>query len=89
MEPMANSSMLVLPISTAPALSRFRTASAVKAGTKLSSIREAQVVLIPSVHRLSLTAMGTPASGPLNSPASIRRCTCTALSMAPSLSMVT
>ena len=70
-EPMANSSILVFPIITAPAFSRFKTASAEKVGTKLPKILEEQVVSISCVHILSLIATGTPASGPVISPASI------------------
>ena len=71
MEPIANSSMFVLPISTAPACSSLRTASALKVGIKFPRIFEEQVVSIPSVHILSLIATGTPARGPVSSPDSI------------------
>ena len=40
--PIANSSMLVLPRMTAPAFSRFSTASALKVGIKFSKILEEQ-----------------------------------------------
>ncbi len=86
---MANSSILVLPRMTAPAFSRFRTASAVYVGTKLYKILEEQVVSNPFVHMLSLIATGTPASGPVSSPASIFACTSFARFKAPSLSTVT
>ena len=89
MLPMANSSMFVLPRMTAPAFSRFRTASAVYVGTKLYKILEEQVVSNPFVHMLSLIATGTPASGPVSSPASIFACTSFARFKAPSLSTVT
>ncbi len=68
---MANSSMFVLPIITAPASSRLITACDEKVGMKLPSIFEEQVVSKPFVHILSLMATGTPASGPLRVPSSI------------------
>ncbi len=70
-EPMANSSILVLPMMTAPAFSNCSTASAEKVGTKLFKILEEQVVRVPFVHILSLMAKGTPAKGPVSSPASM------------------
>jgi len=88
-EPMANSSMLVFPIITAPASFNLLTASAEKEGTKLESIFEEQVVSISSVHILSLIATGTPASGPVSLPSSISFCTLLASSNAFSLSIVT
>ena len=63
--------LLVLPRITAPAFSRLITASAVNVGTKFSSILELHVVSTPLVHMLSLIATGTPARGPVSSPASI------------------
>src|SRR5262249_29128000 len=42
-EPIANSSMFVLPIDTAPASARRSTTVASYGGTKLSSMREPQV----------------------------------------------
>ena len=86
---MANSSMFVFPKITAPAASRFLTASAVNIGWKLPRIFELQVVSIPFVHMLSLIATGTPASGPVSVPSSINFCTSSALFNAPSLSSVT
>jgi len=62
-EPIANSSQLVLPITTAPARSSRATAVASYGGTNVSSIFDAAVVLTPRVHRLSLIATGTPVSG--------------------------
>ena len=88
-EPMANSSMLVLPRITAPAFSKFNTASEENVGIKLPRIFEEQVVSIPSVHILSLIATGTPARGPVSSPASIFFCTSCAFRSAPSSSIVT
>ena len=67
-EPIANSSHRVLPMMIAPASSRRCTAVAVYGLWKCSSIREPQVVWPKSVTMLSLTAIGTPASGPGFSP---------------------
>ena len=78
-----------LPRITAPAFSRFSTASALKVGTKFSKILEEQVVRVPSVHILSLIAKGTPARGPVSSPASIFFCTSAACCNAFSRSTVT
>ncbi len=89
MLPMANSSMFVLPRTMAPASFRAFAAVAVYVGIKLYNMRELQVVRIPSVHILSLMATGTPASGPLNSPALIFSCTCSACLRAFSSSTVT
>src|SRR6478672_297035 len=68
-EPMANSSRLVLPTNTAPASRRRVTAVASYGGLQPSRIRDPQVVGSPRVHRMSLRATGTPASGPGSSPA--------------------
>src|SRR4249920_2855738 len=55
-EPMANSSMLVLPSITMPAcLSRVTTVASYGA-TKFDNIREAHVVRTPSVQKMSLCA---------------------------------
>src|SRR5580765_1426886 len=62
-DPIANSSQLVLPITTAPAASRRETTVASYGGTKVSRTRDEAVVRIPRVQRLSLSAMGTPTSG--------------------------
>src|SRR5882757_4188451 len=62
-EPIANSSILVLPSITVPAsLSRSTTAASYGA-TKFDNIREAQVVSTPSVQKMSLCASGTPSKG--------------------------
>ena len=58
-------------------------------GIKFSNILEEQVVRVPSVHILSLMAKGTPAKGPVNSPASIFFCTSAACCNALSRSTVT
>ena len=72
--------MFVLPTIIAPAFSKFSTAVAVYGGTKLPRIFEEHVVRIPFVHMLSLIATGTPARGPVSSPASILFCTLSAAS---------
>src|SRR5207342_306325 len=63
-EPMANSSQLSLPRSTAPARLRRVTTVASYAGTKRSRMRDAAVVRTPAVQMTSFTPTGTPASGP-------------------------
>ncbi len=63
-EPIANSSMFVLPMMTAPAASSLRTTVAEYGGTKFARIFDPPVVLTPSVQNRSLTATGTPASMP-------------------------
>src|SRR5271166_295300 len=55
-DPIANSSMLVLPISTMPASSRRSTTKALYGATKSCSIREPQVVFQPAVTKTSLCA---------------------------------
>src|ERR1700739_4433226 len=62
-EPMANSSQLVLPTTTAPARSSRSTAVASYGGTYPSRMRDDAVVGTPRAQRLSLSATGTPASG--------------------------
>ena len=74
-EPMANSSQFVLPTITAPASSTRLTAVALYGATKFSRARDAQVVFSPSVMITSLTASGTPPSGPMSRPAAIRAST--------------
>jgi hypothetical protein len=66
--PIANSSMLVLPMTIASADRNFETTVASYGGWKSRSILEEQVVGMPRVHRTSLTAIGMPASGPRVSP---------------------
>src|SRR5918993_972277 len=68
--PMANSSRLVLPMATAPAAARRSTTVASYGGRQPSRILDEHVVGTPDVHMLSLSATGTPASGPVTSPAS-------------------
>src|SRR6185503_2247465 len=63
-DPMANSSMLVLPSVTMPDASSFSTTVALYGDTKLSSMREPQLVLTPRVQKMSLCARGNPVNGP-------------------------
>src|SRR5216684_630834 len=62
-DPIANSSQLVFPTTTAPAASSRDTTVASYGGTKVSRMRDDAVVRRPFVQRLSLSAAGTPASG--------------------------
>ena len=55
-EPIANSSMLVLPSITMPAWARLRTTVASYGARQFANMREAQVVLIPVVQKMSLLA---------------------------------
>src|SRR5215472_6573594 len=68
-EPIANSSMFVLPISTAPAFRSRLVIVDSYGGCQPSRMRDPQVVGMPTVVNRSLTATGTPASGPSGSPA--------------------
>src|SRR5437764_1291177 len=63
--PIANSSRFVFPMKTAPAASSNFTTVASYGERKFSSIREEHVVRPKDVQRLSFSAMGTPASGPV------------------------
>src|SRR3954468_19862884 len=69
LDPIANSSRLVLPTTTAPAARRRSTTVASYGGRQPSRIRDEQVVGTPRVHMLSFSATGTPASGPGSRPA--------------------
>src|SRR5262245_35299261 len=60
-DPMANSSRLVLPMRTAPASASRCTTVASYGGLHPSRMRDEHVVGIPRVHKLSLSATGTPA----------------------------
>src|SRR5450759_729447 len=71
-EPMANSSVLVLPTMTAPASTNRVTTVASYGGRQPSRIRDEQVVGTPRVHRLSFSATGTPANRPGSSPDATR-----------------
>src|SRR5436190_8377957 len=67
-EPIANSSRLVLPTMMAPAFSRRSTTVALYGGTNPARIFDDAVVGTPAVHMLSLMAIGTPCSGPVDAP---------------------
>src|SRR5690606_35527595 len=67
-EPMANSSMLVLPSTGTPASFSRRTTVASYGGVQFSRTRLPAVVRTPSVTMLSLRPPGTPASGCTASP---------------------
>src|SRR2546429_1147059 len=67
-EPMANSSRLVLPTTTAPASASRDTIVASYGGRQFSRMRDEHVVGTPLVHMLSLRATATPASRPGSSP---------------------
>ena len=68
-EPIANSSMLSLPSRIAPATLSRATTVASYGGTKRSRIFDPQVVRMPRVQKRSLSATGTPSSGPRGAPA--------------------
>src|SRR6476659_2653820 len=63
-EPIANSSMLVLPRMTTPAPLRRLVTVASYGGRQPSSTRDPHVVGMPFMHRTSFSARGTPARGP-------------------------
>src|SRR5256884_6988492 len=67
-EPIANSSMLVLPRLTAPAASSRSITVASYGDTNRSRIFEPHVVRTPFVHSTSFTAVGTPSIGPFGPP---------------------
>ena len=71
LEPIANSSRLVLPTKIAPASRSRVTTVASYGGRQSARIFDEHVVGIPCVHMLSLSATGTPASGPGSRPAEI------------------
>ena len=60
-EPIANSSIFVLPTDIQPAFSRFSITVAEYGGIKLLRIFEPHVVLIPFVQKRSFWAIGIPA----------------------------
>ncbi len=85
-DPMANSSMLVLPrMTTSAALSRLVSVASY-GGIQPSRILEPTVVGMPSVVKMSLSASGTPASGPSCSPLARFSSTARACARAPSRS---
>ena len=59
-DPIANSSMLVLPTRMAPASHNLALTVDSYSGTNPSRIREQAVVATPSVQKMSLTATGIP-----------------------------
>src|SRR5215467_4637021 len=68
-DPIANSSILVLPRITTPAARSRRVIVASYGGCQPARILEPQVVGMSMVVKTSLSASGTPASGPSGSPA--------------------
>src|SRR5205809_7451859 len=72
LEPIANSSRLVLPTVIAPAAPRRSTTVALYGGFQPWRIFDEHVVGTPRVHMLSLSAIGTPARGPGSLPAATR-----------------
>ncbi len=70
-EPIANSSMFVLPSTRAPASRSRVTAVASYIGTWPSRIFEPAVVSTPSVQKMSLTAIGAPRSPRSAAPSSM------------------
>ena len=85
-EPIANSSMLVLPRIGRPASRSRVTTVASYGGTQPSRIREPQVVGRPRVASTSLTAIGTPSSAEAGVPAARRASDSAAWASAPSAS---
>src|SRR4051812_28364254 len=85
-DPMANSSMLVLPRMTTSASFSFLVTVASYGGIQPSRILEPTVVGMPSVVKMSLSASGTPASGPSFSPRARFSSTARACARAPSRS---
>src|SRR5579862_1346111 len=77
-EPMANSSMLVLPSNTAPAFHRFCVTVDSYGGTKFSRMRLPAVVRTSLVQKRSLMAKGMPSSARA-SPVAMRRSDCAAI----------
>ena len=80
----ANSGVLVLPSTIAPAARRRSTQMESSSGTSCSRIFEPNVVRIPRVKMLSLTTTGTPSSGRGVARAASRRSTASASSRAAS-----
>ena len=84
-EPIANSSMLVLPIGTRPAARALATTVASYGDMYPSRIRDPDVDGMSVVTRTSFTASGTPASSGRLSPAARRASMAAARSVAASL----
>src|SRR5574343_2001168 len=88
-DPMANSSMLVLPSETRPASECILRITVASYGeTKLASIFEPQVVVQPSAQKMSFWATGMPVSGPAV-PAAMRASAARAMARLFSRSTVT
>ena len=87
-DPIANSSMLVLPTSTVPAFLRPVTTCASYGAVKFASIREPHVVRNPAVMNTSLCTIGMPVSGGALPSLSAASAAC-ACASAPSASTVT
>ena len=88
-DPAANSGVLVLPMMIAPAR-RSRSASMPSAsGMWSAKIVDPYVVRIPAVSSMSLTAIGSPCSGPSTSPRATASSAARACARAPSASSVT
>ena len=85
LDPIANSSRLVLPTMTAPACCNRVTTVASYGGFQPSRIFDEHVVSIPRVHMLSFNATGTPASAPTGLPALMSASTCCAVARACSV----
>ena len=88
-EPIANSSMLALPVMTASEAISFSITVALYGGLKLPSILDAQVVSVPLVQMLSLMAIGIPASADSVSPLARFLSTVSACASADSSATVT
>ena len=86
-EPIANSSIFVLPRITTPAAFNFATTVESYGGRQPSRIFDPAVVGIPFCARISLTAIGTPASGESFSPLARFLSIASACSKAPALSI--
>src|SRR5262247_3015199 len=71
--PKANSGVLVLPMTIAPAARSFATHASSESGTWCAYAREPKVVRIPAVSVLSLIATGAPCRGPRSRPAARSR----------------
>ena len=83
-EPIANSSRLVFPTTTAPAAAQaLDDGRVVRRVPVLEDLRDEQVVRTPRVHMLSLSATGTPASSPGILAADTDRSTSAARVLAP------
>src|SRR5881628_428313 len=85
----ANSGVLLLPTTTAPAFRNRSTETASSSGTRCSWIVDPNVVRSPAVWMTSLTTNGTPSSGRGRSPALKRRSHSAASSSARGLTVQT